>query len=117
MELIFSVTRDTLVVEMFGDLDHYSAEAVRQRIDDALDSHNTNNLIFDFSKVDFMDSSGIGMILGRYRQLCPARGKVAICGCSQHIRSLLNMAGLFSIIDYYDTQKEAVEYFGGKEVS
>ena len=117
MDVIFSVTGNTLIVELLGELDHHGAESAKEKIDRALDSYKTRYLIFDFTKVTFMDSSGIGMILGRYRKLGEEDGRVAITGCSQHIRSILNMAGVFSVIDYYGTREEAVGIFDGKEVS
>lgn len=117
MEIIFGVTGNTLIAEFLGELDHHSAETARERVDSALENYKASNLIFDFSGISFMDSSGIGMILGRYRRLCQREGRIAIAGCSKAIRNILNMAGIFSIIDYYSTREEAVEEFGRKEVS
>ena len=64
-----------------------------------------------------MDSSGIGMVLGRYRKMDQTEGKIAIVSCSKTIRNILNMAGVFSVIDYFDTKEEAVAVFDRKEVS
>ena len=117
MEIIFSVTGNILIAELFGELDHHGAERVRERIDKAMDSHRSQKLILDFTKVTFMDSSGIGMILGRYRRMGQRDGNMAICSCSKQIRNILNMAGVFSIIDYYDTKDEATGRLNGKEIS
>jgi len=57
------------------------------------------------------------MILGRYRKMGEQEGRIAICGCSKPVRNILNMAGVFSIIDYFDTKEEAVCSFSRKEVS
>ena len=67
--------------------------------------------------VSFMDSSGIGMILGRYRKMGEKPGNMAIVCCSKPVRNIMNMAGVFSIIDYFDTREEALLFFGRKEVS
>lgn len=117
MEIIFDVIGNTLIVEFFGELDHHGAEKTREKIDAAMDNYMTRNLILDFAKVSFMDSSGIGMVLGRYRKMGENSSNMAITGCSQNIRNILNMAGVFSIIDYYSTKEEALEFFGRKEVS
>lgn len=117
MEIIFNVIGNTLVAELLGEVDHHGAEGARERIDNALDNYKTQNLIFDFNKVTFMDSSGIGMILGRYRKMNSKERSMAIVGCSKSIRNILNMAGVFSIIDYYNTKEEAIEGFNRKEVS
>ena len=117
MEIIFDVMENTLIVEFFGELDHHGAEKVREKIDEAMDNYMAKMLVLDFSKVTFMDSSGIGMVLGRYRKMGDASGNMAIAGCSQNIRNILNMAGVFSIIDYYSTKEEAVDHLNRKEVS
>ncbi|MBQ9961590.1 MAG: anti-sigma F factor antagonist [Firmicutes bacterium] len=117
MEIIFDVIGNTLIVEFFGELDHHAAEKTRVKIDTAMDNYMTKNLVMDFSKVSFMDSSGIGMVLGRYRKMGENSCNMAIVGCSKTIRNILNMAGVFSIIDYYGTREEAIEGFDRKEVS
>ena len=117
VEIIFDVMGSTLIAELFGELDHHAAEKIRERIDEALDSHGSCSLVFDFSGVTFMDSSGIGMVLGRYRKMSEAGDRIAIVSCSKTIRNILNMAGIFSVIDYFDTREEAVAVLGRKEVS
>ena len=117
MEIIFDIMGGTLVAELFGELDHHAAEKARDKIDAALDNHGVKNLVFDFTNVSFMDSSGIGMVLGRYRKMGQTEGKIAIVSCSKTIRNILNMAGVFSVIDYFDTKEEAVAVFDRKEVS
>ena len=57
------------------------------------------------------------MILGRYRKLGEKGLKIAISGCSPSVRNILNMAGVFSIIDYYQDREEAVREMNRKEVS
>ena len=52
---------------------------IRDRIDTALDNHGVKNLVFDFTNVSFMDSSGIGMVLGRYRKMGQTEGKIEMC--------------------------------------
>ncbi len=69
MNLEFEVKNDKLIVHMIGELDHHSAEEVRNKIDDRLERDNIKKLIMDFSHVSFMDSSGIGVVIGRYKKL------------------------------------------------
>ncbi len=69
MYLKFDKKADKLIVTMTGELDHHSAEEVRNIIDDRLDREDLNKLILDFSKVNFMDSSGIGVVIGRYKKI------------------------------------------------
>ncbi len=117
MEVIFEVSENVLVARLFGELDHHAAAQVRGDIDRALESHAMQNLVFDFEKVTYMDSSGIGVVLGRYRRLSENGGRVAIAACTKSVRTILNMAGIFSLMRYADTKAEAAELLKGKEVS
>ena len=116
LEVIFSIFDDVLTAELFGELDHHQATGVREAIDREINEYDTKNLILDFSKVRYMDSSGIGMVLGRYRKLDEKGGSVVISGCSAVVQNILNMAGIFSLMQYRNTTEEAVSYFLGKEV-
>ena len=117
MEIIYEVAGHTLVAELFGEMDHHGAERIRTGIDEMMKNYSAKHLIFDFSKVTFMDSAGIGVILGRYRKLQLTGGNVAVVSCSPKIRNILNMAGIFSIMEYAETKADAVEILKGKEVS
>lgn len=115
MDMIFDIKGEVMVAELFGELDHHAAQTVRADIDNAMETYGARDLVFDFTKVTFMDSAGIGVILGRYRKLSAAGGRVAITGCSQAVRSILNMAGVFSIVDYFSALSEAADYLNRKE--
>ena len=117
MDIIFGIKGKILIAEFLGEVDHHGAAKARVDIDETMAGYGSRDIIFDFSKVTFMDSSGIGIILGRYRKLSASGGRVAITGCSAAIRNILNMAGVFSIIDYMDSLDEAIEYLNRKEVS
>lgn len=116
LEVIFAVSEHILIAELLGELDHHAAEHVREDIDDAVRENSASCLILDFSKVRYMDSSGIGVVLGRYRKLSASGGEVVIASCSETVKNILNMAGIFSLMQYADTKEEAVTYFRGKEV-
>ena len=97
-----------LIVRVSGELDHHFADEIRLRVDAELVKPPILNILFDFNDLTFMDSSGIGMILGRYRKMGEKPGNMAIVCCSKPVRSIMNMAGVFSIIDYFDTREEAL---------
>ena len=106
MEIIFSVTDNTLIAELFGELDHHAAEGAREKIDEALDNYRVDNLVFDFAKISFMDSSGIGMILGRYKKVTAQGGRVKIRNAGSLVRQLLDLAGVFSLMEYEEDGEE-----------
>ncbi|MFT5874326.1 MAG: stage II sporulation protein AA (anti-sigma F factor antagonist) [Clostridium sp.] len=108
MHLNFENIEDKLVVYMSGELDHHSAEEVRNIIDDRLDRDRYNKLIMDFSEVSFMDSSGIGVVIGRYRKLHMKNGKVCVTNIKSSVKRVFDLSGMFKIIMAYDDVEQAV---------
>lgn len=108
MYLNFKNIGQKLVVYMTGELDHHSAEEVRVKVDDRLERGNINYLIMDFSGVTFMDSSGIGAVIGRYKRVSAKGGKVSISNVNEPIKRVFELSGLFKIINLYDSVEEAI---------
>lgn len=108
MEVIFSVSENILIAELLGELDHHAAEKIRTDIDEAVHSNDAKYLVFDFSKVRYMDSSGIGIVLGRYRKITAEGGKVMIAACPGTVKNIMNMAGIFSLMKYTENKEEAI---------
>ena len=98
---------DRLIVRIDGELDHFCAQSVRLDLDALLLDRSVRTLILDFSSLTFMDSSGIGVVLGRYRLLRDRGGHVAIVGMNPHIARLFHMSGLDRIIRQLDKHQEA----------
>lgn len=107
METIFYVKEDTLVAELSGEIDHHAADKLRNDIDDEMMLYAVKNLILDFSKVTFMDSSGIGVVLGRYKKVHASGGNVMIRNASRLVKQILDMSGVFTLMDYEDTVEGA----------
>jgi stage II sporulation protein AA (anti-sigma F factor antagonist) len=108
LQVKFSTRGTTLIVNISGELDHHYAEYVRQKIDGEIIKATTKNIVFNFTGLSFMDSSGIGVIAGRYRNIQKLDGKAAIVSDNQQINRILEMSGLFKIIPLYDTLDQAV---------
>ena len=83
---------------MEGELDHCSAQSIRRELDRVLEDHSVRHLILDMEKMDFMDSSGIGVILGRYRTLAGRGGTVAVRNMNAHVRRIFILSGMHQII-------------------
>lgn len=111
MQVKLSKKGSTLIVGIIGELDHHTAEYVRQKIDSELIKSTTRNVVIDLSKLSFMDSSGIGVIMGRYKNVQQLNGKMAITVIGSQIRRILEMAGLNRIIPVYDSMDSAVNSF------
>ena len=86
-----------LVAKIICDIDHHTAKAVRECIDAELRCIMPKQLIMDFSEVDFMDSSGIGLILGRVSELDKIGATLLVRGLSEYHTMILRMAGIEKI--------------------
>ncbi|MBE7016234.1 MAG: STAS domain-containing protein [Ruminococcaceae bacterium] len=87
-----------LLVHLFGELDHHTAGEVKEEADRMLRSTNAVSIIFDFTQLSFMDSSGIGMIMGRYKKVRTLGGKVVAYGVNAQIMRIMEMSGIDKII-------------------
>lgn len=104
----FNNMGNILVVKLTGELDHHSAEAVRNKIDDKIDGSIISKVILDFSNVNFMDSSGIGVVIGRYKKLSLKNGTLCITNAKESVKRIFELSGLFKIIKLYKTIDEAI---------
>lgn len=98
MKLKKHLTGQFLTITLEGELDHHSAESIRESIDREIESSGCLNLTLDMSGVTFMDSSGLGVILGRYRKLNAQGGTLYLSGANASIERILRMSGLYSLI-------------------
>lgn len=86
MEYEMRAERQSLIVNVKGELDHHYADMLRKKIDSELLSVQFRNVIFDFTELSFMDSSGIGMLMGRYKIVKHLGGKIEIvCGLKESV--------------------------------
>lgn len=108
MHIKFSNRGTTLIIKVIGELDHHTAEYVRQKIDSEMLKSTTKNIIFDFSELSFMDSSGIGVIIGRYKNIRKLNGKAAVVNTNDQITRILDMSGILKIIPVYKNLDDAV---------
>ncbi|NLJ33262.1 MAG: anti-sigma factor antagonist [Firmicutes bacterium] len=96
-----------LLVHLQGDLDLHSVDKIRAVVDNALNRGGVHTLLLDLSQVPFMDSSGLGFILGRYRHLKKKGGQVVLIAPGSQVRRVLKLAGVKRIIEIYDSKKAA----------
>lgn len=109
LNINFNKIDDKLIAYINGELDHHSAEEVRNKIDDRLSRDNLNKLIMDFSEVTFMDSSGIGVVIGRFKKLSYENGVVCLINVNENIKRVFELSGMFKIINIFNTLEEALE--------
>ena len=87
-DYIYMVSGNNLVISLNAELDHHLADEMREVIDDIIDKRGVDRVIIDFSKVDFMDSAGIGLIMGRYKKIRDI-GDICVVGINESIKRIL----------------------------
>ena len=94
MNVTIESSGNLMIAYLIGELDHHSAGEIRAKIDAAVSSKKPNHLILDFKNVSFMDSSGIGLVMGRYRIMQNHRGSVEIRNVTAQTKKIMELAGL-----------------------
>ncbi|MDE6732272.1 MAG: anti-sigma factor antagonist [Oscillospiraceae bacterium] len=87
-----------ITAALYGDLDHHAAREMRAELDDVISHSRPELLILDLENVGFMDSSGIGLILGRTRSLKAVGGELLIKNASSEIAAVIKLSGLGNLI-------------------
>jgi stage II sporulation protein AA (anti-sigma F factor antagonist) len=108
VDLELKLIRNTLVVRIAGDMDMLVAEELRTQIDSRLDNNQVNNLIVNLEKVTFIDSSGLGVIIGRYKKVSAAGGKMYIAGVKPAIEKILFLSGINRLIPIFKNEQDVL---------
>lgn len=103
---------NTLVARLKGDLDLGVADHLRETLDEALDSQPVENMVLNFAKVSFIDSSVLGVVLGRYKRITKSGGKVYIVEPQPQVRKILELSGLLGIMEEFSDEATALEKIG-----
>lgn len=98
MQLSMINNGDTVIAAFDGELDEHTATDVRDTLDNRIASGGFRNFVFDFSRLKFMDSTGIGVLLGRYKTLKRRGAGIYISSPNPHVDKILSLAGIYSII-------------------
>ncbi len=99
MEEDFRIIDDYLMIRMPTEIDHHKSVNISSRADKYIISQNIKNVVFDFERTTFMDSSGIGIIVGRYKKISCFGGKVYAVHTGSRIRRILLLAGVENIVE------------------
>ena len=94
MSVEIEIKGEVMKARLSGELDHHSAADIRNEIDAAAELNMPSQLILDFENITFMDSSGIGLVLGRYRNLSKRGASLSIVGTSPQIYKVMKLAGI-----------------------
>ena len=99
---------NTLVIHLPRELDHHNCRNLRYETDLLLAENYISRIVFDFSQTEFMDSSGIGVLLNRYKQMAGSGGSVALYGAGAQVHRILNVGGLARLVPSFETKEAAL---------
>ena len=99
METVYQNEDKSLTLKITEELDHHTVEKIRRRADYEIERYIPRKVILDFNSVSFMDSAGIGLILGRYKNISILGGKLEVVNVSKQVIKILNMSGLSKLIE------------------
>lgn len=94
METSFQIRGRILIVELETEIDHHYADALQKEMNKKMQHHVVKHMVFDFKNVTFMDSSGIGLIMGGYKKTDMVGGKLVLCNVRERIKKILQMSGV-----------------------
>lgn len=98
-----------LVIHMPKELDHHNCKSLRLETDFLMEENCIRRIVFDFSDTEFMDSSGIGVLMGRYKQMKASGGETVYCCAGKQVSRILRVAGLEKLLKGFESLEEAVK--------
>ena len=105
-QVLYEEKGDTLVVHIGGEIDHHSAVQVRTEIDALVYEERPKLLVLDLSAIEFMDSSGLGLIMGRYALMQRLGGEIRLRNPHERIVKIFELAGLSRMVQIEEEKKE-----------
>ena len=102
MKINFNEKDKLLNLEIDEEIDHHKAEILRRNADYEIQRRNPKRVILDFNNVYFMDSAGIGLIIGRYKFANMIGAKLELSNLTQSVRRIFDMSGILKLIPTVD---------------
>ncbi len=102
------VSNNVLFINLEGEIDNYTSNIIRTEIDKIYNSSRIHHMIFNFEKVTFMDSAGVGLLIGRYRTVVMGGGKVALVKVRPEIDKVMNLSGIYKLMKNFEDENTAV---------
>lgn len=99
MEVLYEVRGENLFIYLPEELDHHNSKIITEQSDWYIVSNHIRNIIFNFKNTNFMDSSGIGVIMGRYKLIKTRGGNITVTNINNAIDRILTISGLYKIVN------------------
>jgi stage II sporulation protein AA (anti-sigma F factor antagonist) len=108
VDLTAKITGNILICRVKGDLDHHTAEEFRTFVDYNLENNPVKHLLLDLTHLSFIDSSGIGTLIGRYKKVSSVGGKVVVVNENKQVSRVFEVSGIYEIISSYSSISKAI---------
>lgn len=112
LNINLEVKNRVLCIRLEGELDHHTAEQLRNQVNTVIEEQSIKHILLNLGQLQFMDSSGLGVILGRYKQISSKGGEMVVCSISPDVKRLFEMSGLFKIIRMEENENFALQSLG-----
>lgn len=108
LSFTYEARGQVLVIHLPKELDHHNCRNLKYETDLLLSENYITKIVFDFSNTDFMDSSGIGILLNRYKQMERSGGRVAIYGAGLQVLRVLSIGGISQLVPHFESKEAAI---------
>ena len=116
MESVYKKENKQLIFKLEQDIDECAVQKIRRKLDNEIERYMPKEVIFDFNNVSFMDSAGIGLIIGRYKLASMLGGKVQVTNMGTSVRKIFEMSGMQKIIpEIKNVKRDQVPNFEKKD--
>ena len=100
----YQIQENCLTIFLPKEMDHHTVDEMRRKADTIISQNHIKIVIFDFRDTEFMDSSGIGVIMGRYRTVHLMGGEVWVIHANERMKKILNLSGMSKILHIYEEE-------------
>ena len=116
-EKLYEIKDEILIVHLPDELDHHVAGLIRDNTDELFSCKKIRDVIFDYKNTSFMDSSGIGLIMGRYREVRYLKGNVYLVEINEKMERILKISGLYRVTKKMKTVEDALTDIKNSKIS
>ena len=109
MEVKYYEKERLLLFKITEEIDEFEVKKIRRRADYEIERFSPKRVVFDFDNVTFMDSAGIGMVIGRYKQTALLGGKMELANLTDSVRKIFQMSGVLKLIPEFKLIEEEEE--------
>ena len=110
LKVNYYIRQNIVFIRIYGELDQDTVGQVKNKIIEVIDKYNIKSVVFNLYELEFMDSTGIGMIIGRYNQIKKKGGKIILCSLNKQIQKIVMLSGLSRICEIKNSEEESLLY-------